>query len=257
MYKHLKLGLMTLAIITNTILYLLFSCPQINKFFYILLNKVVGGLTNATIRVHGNTNNFSNNNLLIMSNHSHVFLDGIIMYNLYYKNNSIETLHTIVQTDFFNDSKIKILHLMSFIQDTLLSCWYLIPYKRGDKEDGKKIRNTIVDALSHGKNILVFPEGTTHKNGIPKEFKKGTFEVAIENKSRILPITIKYEKDIGKEKGDPIDLFTILFNIFDNVVDIYIHDIIDENDECYRQKKPEDLKDKVYNIITAPLLQMV
>jgi 1-acyl-sn-glycerol-3-phosphate acyltransferase len=256
MYKYLKLTLMTLAIITNTLLYLLFSCPHIYKNFYILLNKIVGGLTNAKIRVHGNTNNFSNNNLLIMSNHSHVFLDGIFIYNLYYENNSIETLHTIVQTDFFTDRrhKIKILHILSFIQHTLLSCWYLIPYKRCDKEDGKKTRNKIVDCLNNGKNILIFPEGTTHKDGIPKEFKKGTFELAVENKLRILPITIKYAKDIGKEKGDPIELLNILLNIFDNVVDIYIHDLIDENDECYTHKNPEGLKDKVFDIIRAPML---
>jgi 1-acyl-sn-glycerol-3-phosphate acyltransferase len=240
-----------LAIIINTLLYILFSSPQIYKIFVTILNKVVIGLTNPTIRVHGNTNNFSNNNLLIMSNHYHGLLDGQIIHNLNFKHNSIETLHTIVKADLLTDPTHKnMLHLFSFIQDTWLSSWYFIPYKRGDKADGKKTRNIIVDSLSHGKNILIFPEGTSHKNGIPQEFKKGSFEVAVENKLRILPITIKYAKDIGKEKGEPLELL----NIFDNDVDIYIHDLIDETDECYKQENPEGLKDKVFDIIRAPLL---
>jgi hypothetical protein len=37
-------------------------------------------------------------------------------------------------------------------------------------------------------------------------------------------------------------------------VDIYIHDLIDETDECYKQENPEGLKNKVFNIIRAPLL---
>ena len=142
--------------------------------FHVLLNRIGGrGLIDAKIRVHGNTNNFSNNNLLIMSNHYQAVLDGNTIYNLYYKNNSIETLHTIVKADIFSDptGKSKIMNLLNWMERAVLSSWYFIPYKRGDKEDGKKTRNVIVDYLKNGKNILVFPEGTSHKNGIPLEFK--------------------------------------------------------------------------------------
>jgi 1-acyl-sn-glycerol-3-phosphate acyltransferase len=255
MYKHLKLALGFLAIIVNTLLYLLIRSPQINKIFYILLTKVNDRLTNPTVRVHGNTNNFSNNNLLIMSNHYHGFIDINLIHNLYYKHNSIETLHTIVKADYFSDPtyKSKIVNLLSYFQTTLIPSWYFIPYKRGDKEDGKKVRNRIVDALSHEKNIFVFPDGKTFKNGIPQDFKKGTFELAVANKLRILPITIKFAKDIGMENNDPLELL----NLFDNVVDIYIHDLIDETDECYTQQNPEGLKDKVFDIISAPLLPIV
>ena len=253
MYNHIKLALVVLLVIIDAILYLLIRSPEIYKMFHVLLNRIGGrGLIDAKIRVHGNTNNFSNNNLLIMSNHYQAVLDGNTIYNLYYKNNSIETLHTIVKADIFSDptGKSKIMNLLNWMERAVLSSWYFIPYKRGDKEDGKKTRNVIVDSLKNGKNILVFPEGTSHKNGIPLEFKKGTFELAVANKLRILPITIKYEKDVGKEKGEPVDLLTI----FDNVADIYIHEVIDENDECYMQQNPEGLKNKVFDIIRAPLL---
>jgi 1-acyl-sn-glycerol-3-phosphate acyltransferase len=240
-----------LIIILNAIIYLFFR-PEINKFVYVSFNKVLIGLTNSKIRVHGNTNNFSNNNLLIMSNHYDGVLDGNIIYNLYYKHNSIETLHTIVKSNIFSDpnSKQKLLQLLYYIKNAIMSSCYFIPYKRGDKEDGKNTRNIITNSLQNGKNILVFPEGTSHKNGIPKEFKKGTFELAVENKLRILPITIKYEKDIGTEKGDPDNFL----NIFDNTVDIYIHDVIDETDKCYQTNDPIALKNKVFNIISAPML---
>jgi 1-acyl-sn-glycerol-3-phosphate acyltransferase len=256
MYKHLKIALGILVLIINTLLYLLIRSPEINKIFYILTNKAGGGLTNPRIRVHGNTNHFSNNNLLIMSNHSHAILDGNIIYNMYYKHNSIETLHTIVKADLWSDPtyKSKIMKLLGFIEHTFMSSWYFIPYKHMDKVDGKKVKNIIVESLSDGKNILIFPEGDIHKNGIPKEFKKGSFEIAVENKLRILPITIKYEKDIGMEKDDPLKILNILLNTFDNVVDIYIHDIIDETDECYEEQNPEGLKDKVFDIIRAPML---
>lgn len=256
MYKHLRLALFVLGIIVNTLLYLLIRSPEIYKMFHILINKLGGCvLINPRVRVHGNTNNFSNNNLLIMSNHYQAVLDGNTIYNLYYKNNSIETLHTIVKADTFTDPTYKtiIMSLLSSVQSALISSWYFIPYKRGDKADGKKTRNIIVDSLKNGKNVLVFPEGTQHRNGIPQEFRKGTFELAVEHKLRILPITIKYEKDIGKEKGEPLNLL----DAFDNVVDIYIHDIMDETDEFYIQQNPEGLKDKVFDIIRAPLLQTI
>ena len=240
-----------LIIILNAIIYLFFR-PEINKFVYVSFNKVLIGLTNSKIRVHGNTNNFSNNNLLIMSNHYDGVLDGNIIYNLYYKHNSIETLHTIVKSNIFSDpnSKQKLLQLLYSIKNAIMSSCYFIPYKRGDKEDGKNTRNIITNSLQNGKNILVFPEGTCHRDGIPRDFKNGIFQLAVENKLRILPITIKYEKDIGTERGDPENFL----NIFDNTVDIYIHDVIDETDKCYQTNDQIALKNKVFDIISAPML---
>ena len=250
-YLYLKIVIIILIIILNAIIYLFFR-PEINKFVYMSLNKVLIDLTKSKIRVHGNTNNFSNNNLLIMSNHYDGVLDANIIYNLYYKHNSIETLHTIVKANILGDptSKQKILQLMYYIKNAIMSSCYFIPYKRGDKEDGKNTRNIIVDSLQNGKNILVFPEGTCHRDGIPKDFKNGIFQLAVENNMRILPITIKYEKDIGTERGEPENFL----NVFDNTLDIYIHDVIDETDEYYKVNDPIALKNKVFDIISKPML---
>ena len=251
LYLKFKIGLIVVSIIIHIIFFLFFP-TEISKIVSITINKTLIELVNLKIRVHGNTNNFQNNKLLIMSNHYDGFLDGNTIFKLYYKYNSIEMLHTIVKADILRDptSKQKILQILSCIQNSIMSSCYFIPYKRGDKQDGKNVKNIITESLYNGKNVLIFPEGTTRTNGIPKEFKNGIFELAVANKLRILPITIKYEKNIGYEKNDPIKFL----NIFDNVVDIYIHDVIDENDECYKNNDFMALNHKTFNIIKAPML---
>jgi 1-acyl-sn-glycerol-3-phosphate acyltransferase len=251
-YLHFKIGLIVLFIIINIIQFFILPL-EISKIIYTTLNIALTSLVNSKPRIHGNVNNFQNDRLLIMANHYDGVLDANIMYNLYYKHNSIETLHTIVKANLLGDptSKQKILQVMSSVQNSIMRSCYFIPYKRGDKEDGKNVKNVITESLYNGKNILVFPEGTTHKDGIPKDFKNGIFQLAVENKLRILPITLKYEKNIGTEKGEPIKFL----NMFDNVVDIYIHDLIDENDECYKTNDFLALKQKTFNAISSPFIE--
>ena len=250
MYNNFKLGLIILLTLMQVFQYRIFSL-KISKIIYILFVSCVVFLMNTQIKVHGNVNNFKNNNLLIMSNHYDGYSDGNIIYNLYYKHNSIETLHTIVKADILGNPEDgqKILQITNCIKNSVIDSCYFIPYKRGDKEDGNNVKNIVVDSLNNGKNILVFPEGCTHKDGIPREFKNGIFQLAVENKLRILPITLKYEKDIGSEKGEPLKFS----NLFDNVCNVYIHDLIDETDECYKANDSLALKQKVFDVISAPM----
>jgi 1-acyl-sn-glycerol-3-phosphate acyltransferase len=205
-------------------------------------------LLNVKIRVHGNVENFQNNKLLVMSNHYEGLIDGPIIHGLYHKHNSIEALYTIAKSDILGNSKDdrSLLQLLFFIKTAIMNSLYFISYKRGDKEDGNNVKNLIVDHTNNGKNILVFPEGTTRRDGVPREFKTGIFKLAIENKMRILPITLKYNKDIGTEKGEP----TNFSSIFNNEVDVYIHDLIDENDECYNDYLA--VKQKTFDMISKP-----
>ena len=121
---------------------------------------------------------------------------------------------------------------------------YFVPYRRGDKEDGSLVQNTITDILNTGCNVLVFPEGDTRKDGVPIEFKSGIFHLAVANRAKILPITLKYSKNIGWIKGEPLDMIKWL----DNEVDIYVHDVINAEDESF-----QTLKDKTFNTICSPL----
>ncbi len=85
----------------------------------------------------------------------------------------------------------------------------------------------------------MFPEGTTHKYGILKEFKNGIFHLASDENVEILPITLVYERrEFGSEKGDSVN-FLSWMNITCNV---YVHEKI-------RGKNWEELKQKTFNAI--------
>jgi 1-acyl-sn-glycerol-3-phosphate acyltransferase len=220
----------------------------ISRAFYIYLNNIIFSLINVKIKIHGNTDYLKNNNTLQMSNHYDGFLDCNILYYIYYKHNNKNTLYTVVKDNLVGDEKDKkqILILLVYIKNAIMQALYFIPYKRGDKDDGVIVKDIISDYLNNGKNILVFPEGTTHKDGVPRDFKHGIFQLAVKQKMNILPITIKYEKDIGTERGEPLDFR----KVFDNVVDIYIHEYIDSReDECYQEEDYMALKEKTLAVI--------
>jgi 1-acyl-sn-glycerol-3-phosphate acyltransferase len=250
-YLYIKLGLLVLFILINIIQYYIFP-QQISKQIYIALNNMIIFLTNSKIKIHGNVDNL-NNNVIIMSNHYDGMIDANILFNLHYKHNCDNILYSIVKSTLMCDPEDKqlVMRLMSYIKNGFINSSYFIKYKRGDKEDGNNVKNIIVETIRSKNNVLVFPEGTTRTNGIPKDFKNGIFQLAVENKINILPITLKFNKDIGSEKGEPIKIL----NIFDNVVDIHIHEVIDStSDECYRNNDFITLKNKVFHIIKTPML---
>jgi 1-acyl-sn-glycerol-3-phosphate acyltransferase len=249
-YLYTKIGLLTIFTLINIIQYYIFP-QQISKQIYIGVNNIIIFLTNSQIKIHGNVDNL-NNNLLIMSNHYDGMIDANILFNLHYKYNCDNILYSIVKSTLMCDPEDKqlIMRLMSYIKNGFINSSYFIPYKRGDKEDGNNVKNIIVKMLRSKNNVLVFPEGTTRRDGIPKDFKNGIFQLAVENNINILPITLKFDKDIGSEKGEPIKIL----NIFDNVVDIYIHEVIDSTTyECYKNNDFITLKNKVLNIIVEPM----
>ena len=110
------------------------------------------------------------------------------------------------------------------------------------------MKETIADYLQNNKNVLIYPEGTTRKNGVPKDFKHGIFQLAVEKKASILPITLKFARDCGTEKGEPANFY----DLFDNEVDVYLHDLIDsETDDCYKTNDFMSLKEKTFQRITG------
>jgi 1-acyl-sn-glycerol-3-phosphate acyltransferase len=52
------------------------------------------------------------------------------------------------------------------------------------------------DALAHGTNIWIAPEGTRSRTGRLGPFKKGGFHLALDTDARILPITIVGSRDV-------------------------------------------------------------
>jgi len=214
----------------------------------IFFNKLILSSLNTQVVVHGNTDHLNRNNLLIMANHYEGFIDGNVLYNLYYKYNKTNKLYTIAKADLLSDPNSKNVFLKSFscIKDAALNSMSLIPYKRGDKSDGIVVKNIIAEYLQDNKNIIVFPEGVARTNGVPRDFKTGIFALAVEEKMNILPITLKYKRDIGSERHEPLDFS----KIFDCPVDVYIHELIDCTTEpCYQTKDYIALKDKTLKTI--------
>jgi len=200
--------------------------------------------------VYGNVENLKKNKTIIMCNH-YDGKDFFVLFDLYNKNNFKNSLCTIVKSDLVGakDHKNLLSDFFYYLKTAFFNSLYFIPYKRGDKEDGNNVKNIISTTLCSNKNILVFPEGTVRRDGIPKDFRHGIFQLAIEEKANILPITMKYIKGEGTERNDPV----ILFSWFNNEVDIYIHDLITpEKNVFYLKNDFISLKEKVYHIVRSP-----
>ena len=75
---------------------------------------------------------------------------------------------------------------------------------RDKKSSRNATKDAIEKALSEGKNILIYPEGTTGDQVLTKEFKKGSFDVAAEHQYAVVPVTLEYadtEKDYWFQRG--------------------------------------------------------
>ena len=201
---------------------------------------------NARITIHGNKELLKKTGLLIMANH-YSGIDFPIIASMFDTRN----IYTVVKADLINDPANNhiVATLLASLNSAFMRALHFIPYKRGDREDGALVKNTIVDTLKDGHNVLIFPEGTTHRDGVPKKFKQGIFHLAYDNAVQILPITLKYTNNIGAEAGDPL----VFATYFDTEVTVYLHDIVNSAEESDAQT----LKERVFKTICDPCNQKV
>lgn len=75
--------------------------------------------------------------------------------------------------------------------------------KRENKDSRSAVRELMSSVLRDGKNVLVFPEGTTSDGYHTLPYKKGTFIEAAKNKIPIVPIVLEYKhkKDLWYNSG--------------------------------------------------------
>ncbi len=72
-----------------------------------------------------------------------------------------------------------------------------------DRESPRKSIEAIVQAgknVKEGINMVIFPEGSRSKGGPVKDFKLGSFRIAVKNKAVIVPITIDGSYKLLEEK---------------------------------------------------------
>jgi len=65
--------------------------------------------------------------------------------------------------------------------------------ERDKKGSRSASREAMLDVLKSGKNVIVFPEGTTNGADYTKRFYRGSFEVAKEANAKIIPVVLEYK----------------------------------------------------------------
>lgn len=114
-----------------------------------------------------------------------------------------------------------------------------------DRDNIRKSAEAIVKGiqiLKAGHSMVIFPEGTRSKGGPVKEFKAGSFKLALKSKVKIIPVTIDgsyklLDANGGKIKAadvavtlhDPIDVTTLskeeIADLHNTVRDIVVSDL--------------------------------
>ena len=227
------------------IIYIIFMIFFIKKTIKSTIPNFFINFFNIKIKVYGKNNlkNYNRYNLFIMSNHVNATDYAIIIHVLnYYKNKKI---FTIAKHDVFGNSDDNniISNFLSLFKSDLFKKLNLIPYMRGNKESGEETKKRMLTTIYKNNNVLLFPEGECTRQGIPIDFKPGSFKLCSENNIWILPISLKYEQDIGVNRTDKVDIKK-WFNVS---VHMHIH-APTYNDEW------NILKDNVLDIIRKPLI---
>ncbi len=79
----------------------------------------------------------------------------------------------------------------------------IIYVKRDSVDSRKATRDAMIKNLQAGRNILVYPEGTTNDGKYILPYKKGTFKEAATHGFAVVPVCMEYAhiKDLWKDRG--------------------------------------------------------
>ncbi len=196
-------------IYTYMLLIILFSQKFILTNFMKRVRQMVLSESDIFFEKVENTQFIKNENkkgqgVIIMMNH-YTGVDPLFLYNYidFYSIVKNELVGEVINED---ES-----WLLTYIKDEFFERMKFIPYKRGNKKSGEEIKKYILENTQSGKNILIFPEGTTQecfKKPLP--LKKGIFDLAYEHKIPIFTVSVNYSKDIGLSKNKGFDLVDVI-----------------------------------------------
>jgi 1-acyl-sn-glycerol-3-phosphate acyltransferase len=132
-------------------------------------------LAGTRVVVEGGRHLADTRNTIFMANHASL-LDAPIVANLIQAEFKVVAKKELFRVPFFGAC----LRLAGFIE-----------VDRSDRDQATRAIRRAVDSLLEGHCFLVFPEGTRSPNGELGLFKKGVFHVALEAKSRIVPVALQ------------------------------------------------------------------
>jgi len=94
---------------------------------------------------------------------------------------------------------------LNFLSKDTVRYWPIIGYislttgtifiKREKRRHLGDVIDSIAEALKRGRSIMVFPEGTTSLGKEPKKFHSGLFQAAINSKTPVQAVAIRYLKN--------------------------------------------------------------
>ena len=70
----------------------------------------------------------------------------------------------------------------------------IIYVQRNDADSRKNAREEMIQTLLEGRNVLIYPEGTTHAEKRIKEYRPGSFIEAAKNDIPVVPIVLEYKQ---------------------------------------------------------------
>jgi 1-acyl-sn-glycerol-3-phosphate acyltransferase len=189
------------------------------------------------------SNILSRSNMFIMANHTNG-IDYMILHDIF-TSNTDTPIQAIVKHDLVGDNQDRtfIQRFLGHIKNSFYKGLNFIPYQRENKESGTIVKNQVLKVIKNTKtNIVIFPEGICTRSGIPTEFKYGSFKLAADNNIGIIPVSIKYKRNIGINREDPLNLS----DWFDNTVDVYIYDVVyNSNPKVLMQSVFEKCREKL------------
>ena len=146
--------------------------PSIEKWLPVLFHKILLWLLSVEVEIIGETDQSNKGNLFI-SNHLS-YLD-------------IPILGSKLPMRFVAKSEVENWPIFGFLAKKARSIFI-----RRNKTDSFNQKNKILDVLSSGENVFIFPEGTTSDGNRVLQFKSSSFS-SVENQNFIIqPIVIIY-----------------------------------------------------------------
>ncbi len=171
---YLKLVLFTVGFVVLITLSLLFGTitPSIEKWLPVLFHKLLLWLLSVEVEIVGETDQSKKSNLFI-SNHLS-YLD-------------IPILGSKFPMRFVAKSEIKSWPLLGFLAMKGRSIFI-----KRNKTDSFNQKNKILNVLSSGEKVFIFPEGTTSDGNRVLEFKSSSFSSVESQNFTVQPIVIVY-----------------------------------------------------------------